>query len=773
MIFFGSGQRQLRILAVVFILLTATSALYGREAQANSVLSRADEPITNAGYSDARKPSGNVIAERRFSVNIGCMILASLSILCALGLFASVRGIGEAIAEVAAIRLEATALITGYPMPPEKKKRMAGIKKRGWGLRLKLISFVNALVMIVVIMVSVPLYLIMTQSRQQTLLKGLWDRSTVLLEGLASSSRAYLPLRSILELGLLPGRMNSVPEARYITITGYSPDTGVFAEKVWATNDPDILRKINTVEFRPGQSRHTDTLSLRLNDIAGELNDRARAEAGGLSDAILSLEREGQELALRTDAASLWRLEDIQVQTRVLQARLGECLFEINKAIGSEPEFSPDRFVASRDNRYIFFKPIMYRQGSEDVYFRGMVRLEVSVDAILGEIAEGRRSLIWAILLIALAAQAVGVIGSLFASAMIVRPIRHLVRHAEIIRDAEDKAKLAGAEIKLNSNDEFAILGDAINEITRNLVKAAVTASAAVADLSVGKEIQKQFIPLKTDRNGNKLSHGSKETRFISFFGYYEGAKGASGDYFDYKDLDGRYYAIIKSDVAGKGIPAAFIMMQVATMFLNYFKQWKLDGKGMRIEELVYQINDFIETLAFKDRFAAFTLCLLDSQTGVVRFCNAGDNIIHLFDASEGKVRTLTLPETPAAGVLPNSMVESKSGYRVQTMTLDHGDILLLYTDGIEEAKRKFRDAEFRETLCTAGENGTPHENHVAGQGDEEMGPDRVQGIINAVMNKQVYKLHKWHNPEGVDKDLQFDFRDCQGTVEEVIMGMV
>jgi hypothetical protein len=207
-------------------------------------------------------------------------------------------------------------------------------------------------------------------------------------------------------------------------------------------------------------------------------------------------------------------------------------------------------------------------------------------------------------------------------------------------------------------------------------------------------------------------------------------------------------------------------------MFLNYFKQWKPTEKGMHIEDVVYQINDFIETLGFKGRFAAFTLCLYDSQTGIVRFCNAGDNIIHLFDASEGKIKTLTLPETPATGVLPNFLVESKGGYTVQTVTIDHGDILLLYTDGIEEAKRKFRNEAYQEILCEEGEKDTAHATHTVGQGDEEMGPDRVQDIINAVMNREIYTLYKWHNPEG-DMKLQFDFRDSKGSPEEVIKAMV
>jgi serine phosphatase RsbU (regulator of sigma subunit) len=110
----------------------------------------------------------------------------------------------------------------------------------------------------------------------------------------------------------------------------------------------------------------------------------------------------------------------------------------------------------------------------------------------------------------------------------------------------------------------------------------------------------------------------------VEFFGYYEGAKGVSGDYFDYLKLDDRYFAIIKCDVAGKGVPAALIMIEVATLFLNFFKHWKPTKEGMRIERVVYQINDFIESRGFKGRFAAFTLCLFDTDTGGSPFLQRG-----------------------------------------------------------------------------------------------------------------------------------------------------
>ena len=720
-------------------------------------------------FSREWRPSWTIQNQEKILINPVTLLAIILITFCMLGALAAIRGIGGIITESAAIRQEALAIITGDFMPMEKKLKMVKIQKRGRGLRFKLASFTIGLVLLIVIGISTPMYLMMTTMQRETLLQSLWDRSKVLLEGLASSARAYLPMgdQGALELGFLPAQSRALQEANYVTITGFRSGS-THNDHVWATNDPDILSKIDTTEYRPGVSRITDKLTPRYRQISEELNTRARSQAGDLSRSIMELTQEGISLALRTDAASMRRLDDIQVTIRSLEVRLAEILTEISGEIGSEPYFSPEVMQNNSESVFIFFKPIMYRQGAEENFFRGMIRLEVSLETIMDAIRQGQIALLRTITIVALAALLIGIAGAFIFSTLIIRPIKKLVNHIEIIRDTEDKTKLAGIDINIKTKDEIAILGNTINDMTHGLVKAALAAS----DLSIGKEIQKKFIPLDVDSGGNKQTCGFKGTENLNFFGYYEGAKGVSGDYFDFKDLDGRYYAIIKCDVAGKGIPAALIMIQVATMFLNHFKQWKPDAKGMRIEEVVYQINDFIEALGFKGRFAAFTLCILDSKTGVVRFCNAGDNIVHLYDASENKIKTVVLPETPATGVLPNFMIETTGGYSVQTITIDHGDILLLYTDGIEEAKRKFRDNDFKEITCTEGPVDTPHENHQSGQADEEMTPQRVEEIINAVMAKEMYTLKKYHNPEG-DMELQFDFSTCTGKVEEVIMAMV
>ncbi|MDR1107794.1 MAG: SpoIIE family protein phosphatase [Spirochaetaceae bacterium] len=733
------------------------------------VLVDASGTVKYGDYSRAWQPSWSISRKHRWVMSGILPLILVFMVFCGIGSAGSVRGIGTVMADSAAMQGEAAALITGDLMPLEKKKRLKKISRRGAGLRLKLSFYTIILVLFVVLIVSAPLYYMMTRTQEETLLRGLWDRSTVLLEGLASSARSFLPAGNVLELGFLPYQSAAVPEARYVTITGFGADSTVFDDFVWATNDPDIRSKIDTAEFEPGISRLEDALSPRLEGILRELDDRAREEAGNLTASIAGLTREGIALALSTDPAEKRRLEDIQATTRSLDARLSERLNEISRTIGSEPAYVSESGGKDGNSSFILFKPLLYRQGAEDAYFRGLIRLEISIDSIVTQIAREKRTLRELILAVALTAIFIGALGALGLSVLIVRPLRKLLGYVELIRDTEDKSRLAGVDIRINSKDEIALLGNTINDMTRGLVQAAL----ASRDLSIGKEIQKKFIPLETNREGNKLTFGFKDTRNVSFFGFYEGAKGVSGDYFDYRDLDGRYFAIIKCDVAGKGIPAALIMVQVATMFINYFKNWQPTEKGLHIEDMVYQINDFIGALAFQDRFAAFTLCLFDSQTGLARFCNAGDNIIHWYDAGEGRMRTVTLKETPAIGVLSNALVKSKGGYVQQTLTIHRGDILFLYTDGIEDAKRKFRDRDFKEIRCAEGSGvpPVPHGNHLPGQESETMGYERVTDIINTVMNKGVYSLEKYHTGEE-EQALGFDFTHCEGTVEEAVLAL-
>ena len=100
---------------------------------------------------------------------------------------------------------------------------------------------------------------------------------------------------------------------------------------------------------------------------------------------------------------------------------------------------------------------------------------------------------------------------------------------------------------------------------------------------------------------------------------------------------------------------------------------------------------------------------------------------------------------------------------------LEKGDVLFLYTDGIEESKRFFRDSQF-EVMNVVKESNIPGGGEESID-NEELGMERVHRIIEAVFSKQKYILNKIHNPR--KEELKFDFSSLDGSLEDAVMALV
>lgn len=714
-----------------------------------------------------------VVTSYTYHINIGTVLLWTAFALALIGLFAAIRGLSGTAREAVAVRREVTALITGDIMPQEKKRKSAVVRQKGMSLRIKLAGFTIALVVAIVALVSIPLGYIMIKTQEQTLSSGLHDRVNVLLDSLATGAKAYLPTSDILQMSYLPDQTQALPEAKYATITGLSANANsTDLGSVWATNDPDILQKIDTKTLSFGTSHVTGLVTNLITGKCTDLDKEASKQAGEIAQNIAELNQEGISLALRTDDSSVKRRDEIATITTQLNTRLTTTLSTLSASgTGSYPAYDSTKIERSNTS-YLFYKPVLFRQGSEQTYVRGIVFVEISTEALVKRMDQARNTIFYTAAAIAVIAIIIGFIGSFVLATIIIKPIRKLAAHVAMIRDTADKETLADKDIKIKSRDEIGVLGDTVNEMTHGLAQAA----AVTKNLIVGKDIQTKFIPLQTDEHGNTLTTGSLKAKGADFFSYYAGADELSGDYFDYKQIDEHHYAIIKCDVSGHGVPAALIMVEVATLFLNYFNDWnmKSSSQGINLAPVVGKINDLLESRGFKGRFAAFTLCLLNTQTGEVWFCNAGDNLVQIYDGTERKKKTVTLQETPAAGMFSTDLIDMKGGYKVAKLTLKKDDVLFLYTDGIEEAKRNFRDASYKVIPCAEQglKDGQPHGNHNVGETSEEMTPERVTAIIESVYARKPYVLSKYHNPVA-GEELVFDFTNCSGTAEDAIMALV
>ncbi|MDC7240686.1 MAG: SpoIIE family protein phosphatase [Spirochaetales bacterium] len=722
------------------------------------------------------------------------------------------------------------SMIEGTPLRIElREERLKRMKQKGMGLRLKFTLALLSLILAVIMLISLFLGNYMINTQKQNLSEGLYDKSSLLLETLTTSARTYLPTQNRLELGLLPNTIRAMEDAVSTTITGQGANDPEVFSYIWSSNDPGIemyqefpssvqarraeypedwtTGEIEAFEakfldgdsfnfeeydeedrdaiyellsgsglisrFEAGNTRLDDSLSGDIDLLREEINTRARELIGDQSTQLDQLSEDAVRLALRGDQASLNELAVIQETISRVETEINDKLTTVSNIVQTWPEFNVDT-LSDDQTVYTFYKPIVYRNRGRDSYFRGVVRLNISIDSILEGIVETRSNIVRITMIISLLALAGGLVGALLLAQTMINPIRKLVQGVERVRDTQDMTKLADYTIETGTRDELFELANTFNQMTKGLVVAA----KANQELIMGKEIQKKFIPLETLQVGDrKLSTGEEENEHAHFFGYYEGAKGVSGDYFDFRKLDDKHYAVIKCDISGKGISAALIMVEVATIFIDFFSKLDIKRDGIHLDKLVYGINDLLEQVGFKGRFAAFIIQVINIETGEVWMCHAGDKNVYYYDGVKQKVILKELDESPAAGVFPSFMVDGPQAFRQTKHILKSGDILFLFTDGIEEAQRHFRTSEYKLMDCDGScdmslVGDESYDSHKQGEDFEELGIPRMEQIIESVLHKETYDLYQYHKPNP-DLKLSFDFTGCEGTMKEAVLALI
>lgn len=698
---------------------------------------------------------------KNISLQIIDILTVFLVLLCIIVAVFAVRGIVIVAKESVLIQTEVTALLTGEVMPlTVKKEKVHKLKKKQTSLKLKLVGFTVLLVLAIVLMVSVSLGNRMVTTQRQTLVQSMREQVVVLLEGMSNSVQNAMI--DAVEGGSTVGLIDLVRQADtfqsaiYATLIGRgnnSSDSNI--DYFWASTETtdSILKKLDSGEIIAGKSRfNPQTVEAEIAQNCFELELSAHEKIDPILDEI----------------AKKYSKKKKDEYTSILR----DLSRSATRAI---PDFNEDT-LNENNLIYTFYYPVFYKNNNDNDLLHGVLVLQISIEDLIASLKRSRITIIIIALIVAAVAVALGVVGSWVLASLIVEPIKKLVKHVKVITETKDKKLLKDFSIEITTGDEIGTLGQAVNEMTDGLVKAAEDEEKAMEQEKMaldGKAVQQTFLPLLTTDKGSKQTTSELKEKDFHIFGYYEGADAVSGDYFDYKKLDERFYAVIKCDVSGHGVPAALIMTVVATLFRKYFEKWTYKTHGYSLDKLVVQINDFIESLGVKGKFATLMICLFDTKTGDVHMCNAGDNIIHIFDQKTRQEKVITLHEAPAAGPLPSFMVEMKGGFVVEKTHLNPGDVLFLYTDGIEEATRFFRNENFEIIKCQ--ENGLAegeiHINHKVGQESEQMENDRVKGILEAVLNRQTYTLKKYHSPVQ-NENLTFDFTSLQGNVDEAIMAL-
>ena len=158
---------------------------------------------------------------------------------------------------------------------------------------------------------------------------------------------------------------------------------------------------------------------------------------------------------------------------------------------------------------------------------------------------------------------------------------------------------------------------------------------------------------------------------------HYEPAGPLSGDYCDLVGLENGDLYFLIGDVSGKGVAASLLMSRLHAIFRS------LIGSGLGVCELVERANSLFAESTMRPYYATL-VCGKANVNGAVEICNAGHCApLHLHDGNISAI---------AATGLPVGMF-CQERYSSAQIRLGKGDRLLLYTDGLSEA----RDLQNRE----------------------------------------------------------------------------
>lgn len=240
-----------------------------------------------------------------------------------------------------------------------------------------------------------------------------------------------------------------------------------------------------------------------------------------------------------------------------------------------------------------------------------------------------------------------------------------------IVRTNESLAKIANGDLDAyvaeTDSVELTMLSAGINTTVgalKDLINEAERRNEA--DLATAKSIQESALP--------RTFPPFPEVQKFDIFASMNAAKEVGGDFYDFFLIDDHRLGFLIADVSGKGIPGALFMMAAKTEIENYM------STGMDPAEAIASANKRLCANNDAGMFVTVWAAMLDYETGELTYVNAGHNYPLLRHGSGGEWEWLK----KKCGLFLGTFERAK--YRQETIVLQTGDELLLYTDGVNEA---------------------------------------------------------------------------------------
>ena len=151
-------------------------------------------------------------------------------------------------------------------------------------------------------------------------------------------------------------------------------------------------------------------------------------------------------------------------------------------------------------------------------------------------------------------------------------------------------------------------------------------------------------------------------------------AKDIGGDFYDFFEIDDERLGMVMADVSGKGIPAAIFMAVSRTMIhISGLQRDYTAADCLRVS------NQMLCKESADNMFVTVFYAIYNVKTGEINYCNAGHNPPYIL-RKDGKLEKLPNSDSGMLGVF--DFLDFSDEY----VKLEEGDMLMMYTDGVDEA---------------------------------------------------------------------------------------
>ncbi|MGB2822550.1 MAG: SpoIIE family protein phosphatase [Phycisphaerae bacterium] len=261
--------------------------------------------------------------------------------------------------------------------------------------------------------------------------------------------------------------------------------------------------------------------------------------------------------------------------------------------------------------------------------------------------------------LILLAVVAAVILAALVSSRAVTRPVNQLAEASQRLAAGDYRAN-----VDIRTGDELQALGEAFNDMAPKLAE---------------REKMKRSLELAMEIQQNLLPGESPRLEGFDIAGRSVYCDETGGDYYDFIDLvdlaPGRL-GIAVGDVTGHGIAAALLMASARGVLRSHAPR-----RGADLAELFDELNRHLVRDTCDGRFMTLFYGVLDAPARSLWWTSGGHDPALWLRRAGGNIE-----ELPNTGI-PLGVIEDTTYTRAGPVTLESGDIVLIGTDGIWEAR--------------------------------------------------------------------------------------